>query len=208
MVLRSRLALLDGLQHSLGEFARWVVLVRPILMAFFFCRMGAAGPSAIAAAEPIEYVRVQAPAGKKISVMVRIEPKVIFATERTFLVRRSSSLPLTALRHTDGSLFGLCFQRWLEISVLIGTIATTLLNFKHPHDRTGLIVATVFTLAALTSIAYSGVMFVRRALSLRRREANVTGVYYDKIGPTILVFILGGAVITNVVLRMTELWDS
>lgn len=51
-------------------------------------------------------------------------------------------------------------------------------------------------------------MFVRRALSLRRREANVTGVYYDKYGPTLLCVILGGAVVSNVVLRMVELWDS
>ncbi|KAG8988494.1 vacuolar transporter chaperone [Tulasnella sp. JGI-2019a] len=145
--------------------------------------LSAAAPTEAVPTEPIDYVRVTAPEGKKISVAVRIEPKVIFATERTFL-------------------------RWLEISVLIGTIATTLMNFNGPHDKTGIITATVFTVAALTSIAYSGVMFVRRALSLRRREATVTGVYYDRIGPTILVFILGGAIVTNVVLRMMELRDG
>ena len=34
----------------------------------------------------VEYLRVDAPKGKKIAVAVRVEPKVIFATERTFLV--------------------------------------------------------------------------------------------------------------------------
>jgi len=34
-----------------------------------------------------EYLRIDAPQGKKIAVAVRIEPKVIFACERTFLVR-------------------------------------------------------------------------------------------------------------------------
>ncbi|KAG8887438.1 vacuolar transporter chaperone, partial [Tulasnella sp. 332] len=171
----------DGLEEEVprGEYG----LSEPTsfvgqLMAYV--GLGRSDPSETVPAEPIDYVRVTAPEGKKISVMVRIEPKVIFATERTFL-------------------------RWLEISVLIGTIATTLLNFNGPHDRTGLITATVFTVAALTSITYSGVMFVRRALSLRRREATVTGVYYDRVGPTTLVVILGGAIITNVVLRMLEL---
>ncbi len=48
-------------------------------------------------------------------------------------------------------------------------------------------------------------MFVRRALSLRRREANVTGVYYDKYGPTLLCVVLGGAILTNVGMRLAEL---
>lgn len=33
----------------------------------------------------VEYTRVQAPASKRIAIPVRIEPKVIFANERTFL---------------------------------------------------------------------------------------------------------------------------
>ncbi|KAG8980099.1 vacuolar transporter chaperone [Tulasnella sp. 427] len=134
------------------------------------------------ARDEVEYLRLNAPEGKKIAVAVRIEPKVIFATERTFL-------------------------KWLEITVLIGSIATTLLNFNGDSDTTGLICASIFTLAALTSILYSGIIFVRRALALRRREAVVTGVYYDKYGPTILCFILGGAIVTNVALRMAEVWN-
>ncbi|KAG8912511.1 vacuolar transporter chaperone, partial [Tulasnella sp. 417] len=129
----------------------------------------------------IEYLRVNAPEGKKIAVAVRIEPKVIFATERTFL-------------------------KWLEITVLIGSIATTLLNFNDGHDRTGLICASIFTLAALVAILYSCIIFVRRALALRKREGVVTGVYYDKWGPTILCLILGGAIVTNVGMRMAEIW--
>lgn len=33
----------------------------------------------------VEYTRVAAPAGQRIAIPVRIEPKVIFANERTFL---------------------------------------------------------------------------------------------------------------------------
>ena len=83
--------------------------------------------------------------------------------------------------------------------MLIGTISTTLLNFIPPEDGVGLIAASLFTLAALLAIAYSGVIFVYRAHSLRKRHAE--GLYYDKYGPTVLCFVLGVALLTNVILR-------
>ncbi|EIN09987.1 SPX-domain-containing protein [Punctularia strigosozonata HHB-11173 SS5] len=119
-----------------------------------------------------------APTGKKIAVPVRIEPKVYFASERTFL-------------------------KWLNFAVLIGTIATTLLNFIPPDDQAGLISAGLFTLAALLAIAYSAVVFVYRSIKLRRREAD--GLYYDKYGPTILCFVLLAALATNVGLRVAQM---
>jgi uncharacterized membrane protein YidH (DUF202 family) len=119
-----------------------------------------------------------APSGKKIAVPVRIEPKVYYANERTFL-------------------------KWLHFAVLISSIATTLLNFVPPDDPRGLISAGLFTLAALFSIAYSAIVFVYRALRLRARSAE--GLYYDKYGPTILCFILFAALAVNVGLRLTEM---
>ncbi|KAI9458775.1 SPX-domain-containing protein [Russula earlei] len=105
----------------------------------------------------------RAPSGKRIAVPVRIEPKVYFATERTFL-------------------------SWLHFAIYIGTIATTLLNFIPPDDKGGLLCAALFTFAALLSILYSAGIFVYRALRLRRRRAE--GLYYDKYGPTILCAVL------------------
>ncbi|KAF8121763.1 VTC domain-containing protein [Boletus edulis] len=119
-----------------------------------------------------------APSGKKIAVPVRIEPKVYFANERTFL-------------------------RWLHFAVLISSIATTLLNFIPPDDTGGLISAGLFTLAALLSIAYSAIIFVYRALRLRARSAE--GLYYDKYGPTILCLVLFAALAVNVGLRLAEM---
>ncbi|KAG1861089.1 VTC domain-containing protein [Suillus tomentosus] len=87
-----------------------------------------------------------------------LKPKVYFANERTFL-------------------------KWLSFAVLIGTIATTLLNFVPADDPRGLISAALFTLAALLAIAYSAIIFVYRALRLRARSAE--GLYYDKYVPTI-----------------------
>ncbi|KAG8921063.1 vacuolar transporter chaperone [Tulasnella sp. 418] len=78
-----------------------------------------------AGTDEIEYLRVQAPAGKKIAVAIRIEPKVIFANERTFM--------------------------------------------------------------------------------MRNREAAVTGVYFDKWGPTLFCIILSCAIAANVGLRMVEM---
>ena len=87
--------------------------------------------------------------------------------------------------------------------MFIGTIATTLLNFVPPEDTRGLISAGVFTIAALLSIAYAGVIFVYRAYRLRSRSAE--GLYYDKYGPTVLCFVIFGALATNIGLRVSEM---
>lgn len=118
-----------------------------------------------------------APSGKKIAVPVRVEPKVYFANERTFL-------------------------KWLHFAILIGTIATALLNFVPPEDVRGLISAGLFTLAALLAIAYAVFVFLYRALRLRARSAE--GLYYDKYGPTLLCLVLFLAMATNIGMRISE----
>ncbi|KAI0635587.1 SPX-domain-containing protein [Trametes polyzona] len=120
----------------------------------------------------------RAPAGKRIAVPVRIEPKVYFAAERTFF-------------------------RWLHFGIYIGTIATTLLNFVPPGDRAGLISAWAFTGVALVAIAYSAIVFVYRAVHLRQRRAE--GMYFDMYGPTVLSVLLVGALATNIALRVRDL---
>lgn len=119
-----------------------------------------------------------APAGKRIAIPVRIEPKVYFAAERTFL-------------------------HWLNNAVFIGTIATTLLNFVPADDSRGLISAAFFTFAALLAIAYSIGIFVYRTYRLRERRAE--GLYYDKYGPSVLCFVLFLAMATNIGLRVSEM---
>ncbi|TFK27790.1 SPX-domain-containing protein [Coprinopsis marcescibilis] len=118
-----------------------------------------------------------APTGKKIAVPVRVEPKVYFAAERTFL-------------------------KWLNNAVFIGTIATALLNFTPSTDTRGLISAAFFTLCALLAIAYSAGIFLFRSYRLRERSAE--GLYYDKFGPTILCGVLFLALATNIGLRWSE----
>ncbi|KAL7409664.1 VTC domain-containing protein [Mrakia frigida] len=123
-----------------------------------------------------EMVRFSAPAGKKISVPVRIEPKVIFANERTFL-------------------------KWLHFAVLLATIATGLLNFVSMKDTAGVYSAFAFTICALVAVAYSAGVFLYRALSLRKR---LDARYHDPYGPTMLGVLVLFAVGTNFVLRLRE----
>ena len=103
-------------------------------------------------------------------------------------------------------MISLILQSWLRFAIYVGTIATTLLNFIPPKDERGLFCAALFTFAALLSIVYSASIFVYRALHLRRRRAE--GMYYDKYGPTILCAILLGALVTNLVLRLTEMAEG
>ncbi|KAJ1307185.1 hypothetical protein OPQ81_001301 [Rhizoctonia solani] len=128
--------------------------------------------------EETEYVRhFIAQPGKKIAVPVRVEPKVYFANERTFL-------------------------KWLQFAVMIGTVATTLLNFSKPGDNVAFYSAVCFTFASLLAIAYAGVIFVVRALKLRTRE--VSEWYYDRYGPTTLSIVLLASIVTNLGMRIAE----
>ncbi|CAD6888240.1 unnamed protein product [Tilletia controversa] len=119
--------------------------------------------------------------GKKISIPVRVEPKVYFANERTFL-------------------------KWLEFSVFISALAVGLLNFSTPGDKSGLISASIFTVIALFCIAYSGTIYMIRAWKIRAKESS--NVYFDAVGPSFLCAVLLAGTIVNFVLRFHETHES
>lgn len=103
---------------------------------------------------PIATVKkFKAPKGKRIHVPVRVEPKVYFAAERTFL-------------------------SWLEFSIILGTIAATLLNFG---DQASLYSAWGFTIMACAALLYSVVIYWLRVQMIRKRRASISR-YYDKWG--------------------------
>jgi uncharacterized membrane protein YidH (DUF202 family) len=81
------------------------------------------------------------PTGKRIALPTRVEPKVFFANERTFL-------------------------SWLNFTVILGGLAIGLLNFG---DRVGRISAGLFTLIAMAAMIYALFTFHWRAQSIRRR---------------------------------------
>ncbi|KAJ3520129.1 hypothetical protein NM208_g13843 [Fusarium decemcellulare] len=111
---------------------------------------------------PIQTKKVKAPHGKKIYVPVRVEPKVYFAAERTFL-------------------------GWLEYSIYIGTIAVTLLNFGTHPTPAHFWVAGIFTLLAIMSLCYSVVTYLYRSNAIRTRKVVK---YYDRWGPSVLCLAL------------------
>ncbi|KAK1636873.1 VTC domain-containing protein [Colletotrichum phormii] len=117
----------------------------------------------------IQTKRFKAPKGKKIYVPVRVEPKVYFAAERTFL-------------------------GWLEYSIYVGTVAVTLLNFGSKPTPMAFVVAGVFTLLAIMSLCYSVVIYLYRSNAIRNRKA---AKFYDKWGPSALCASLFIAVLLN-----------
>lgn len=111
-----------------------------------------------------------------IHVPIRVEPKVYFAAERTFL-------------------------SWLEFSILIGSIAATLLNFG--SDYVTFASAWIFTIIAVICLLYSVVLYVWRVDKIRKRR-DVKRIYYEKWGPTFLCLGLVAAVLVNFILRAKQ----
>ncbi|KAL9021475.1 MAG: hypothetical protein Q9185_001372 [Variospora sp. 1 TL-2023] len=87
--------------------------------------------------------RFKAPRGKRIHVPVRVEPKVHFAVERTFL-------------------------SWLEFSIFIGAMAGTLLNFG---GEAAFWAALGFTVVAVASLCYCLGLYLWRVKMIKRRRA-------------------------------------
>lgn len=120
--------------------------------------------------------RFAAPKGKRIHVPVRVEPKVYFAAERTFL-------------------------SWLEFSILLGSIAATLLNFG--QDYITLTSSWAFTVLAALSLIYSLILYIRRVDKIRKRR-DVKRVYYEKWGPTVVGVGLAAILLVNFGLRARQ----
>lgn len=120
--------------------------------------------------------RFAAPKGKRIYVPVRVEPKVYFAAERTFL-------------------------SWLEFSIILGSIAATLLNFG--QDYITLASSWAFTVLAALSLLYSLLLYIWRVDKIRKRR-DVKRVYYEKWGPSILGLGLVVILMVNFGIRVKE----
>jgi len=87
---------------------------------------------------------LQAAPGKRIALPTRVEPKVFFANERTFL-------------------------SWLNFTVVLGGLAIGLLNFG---DKVGRISAGVFTFVAMATMVYALFTYHWRARAIRRRGSG------------------------------------
>lgn len=109
-----------------------------------------------------------------IHVPVRVEPKVYFAAERTFL-------------------------SWLEFSIILGSIAAALLNLG--KDTIALASSWAFTILACLALLYSLVLYMFRVEKIRKRR-DVRRIYHEKWGPSILCAGLVVAFMVNAGLRL------
>lgn len=76
----------------------------------------------------------------------------------------------------------------LEFSILLGSIAATLLNFGSPL---ALASACAFTITAVAALFYSLALYLWRVRNIQNRRAVE---YHDRWGPSVLCFLLLGAV--------------
>ncbi|KAK2762846.1 vacuolar transporter chaperone [Arachnomyces sp. PD_36] len=118
--------------------------------------------------------KFKAPKGKRIHVPVRVEPKVYFAAERTFL-------------------------SWLEFSIILGSIAAALLNLG--KDTIALASSWAFTILACLALLYSLVLYMWRVEKIRKRR-DVRRIYHEKWGPSILCVGMVVAFLVNAGLRL------
>ncbi|KAK2768911.1 vacuolar transporter chaperone [Emmonsiellopsis sp. PD_33] len=137
--------------------------------------VGAGGGAArFIPSDQIQVKRFKAPKGKRIHVPIRVEPKVYFAAERTFL-------------------------SWLEFSIILGSIAAALLNFG--TDTVALTSAWLFTVLACLALVYSLLLYMWRVDKIRKRR-DVKHVYHERWGPTVLCAGLVLVVCVNFGLRI------
>jgi uncharacterized membrane protein YidH (DUF202 family) len=115
--------------------------------------------------------KFKAPPGKRIFVPVRVEPKVYFAAERTFL-------------------------SWFEFAIILSVVATTLLNFGGESKGALLYASLGFTITAVVSLIYAAGLYLWRVHMMRTRRAVR---YHEKYGPTILCILVMAAVAINFV---------
>ncbi|PWN91561.1 putative VTC1-protein controls Sec18p/NSF-dependent priming of snares and [Acaromyces ingoldii] len=87
---------------------------------------------------------LQRTAGKRIALPVRVEPKVFFANERTFL-------------------------SWLNFTVTLSALAAGLLNFG---DNVGRISAAMFSFVAMAIMVYALVTYHWRAAAIRNKGSG------------------------------------
>lgn len=104
---------------------------------------------------------------KRICVPQKIDPKTFFANERTFL-------------------------KWLSISVLVGMMSLTLLNFGDASNNSAELAGLMLLPVSIIFMIYSLVIFKDRANKIYMREPMR---YDDTRGPTMLVLVLGASLV-------------
>ncbi|KAJ7031372.1 hypothetical protein C8F04DRAFT_1041612 [Mycena alexandri] len=126
----------------------------------------------------INHIPSQVRVPKKIATPVRVEGKVWFANERTWIA-------------------------WLNISVLIGTLALALFNAS--KDQIARNFAYVYALISVGVMIYGYSVYQIRITKIRKRDPG----HFDMIiGPVIVSALLFLAIAANFMIRVRELREK
>jgi len=104
---------------------------------------------------------------------IKVEPKVFFANERTFLA-------------------------WLHMSVTLASISVAIVAFAEANEWSqiyGLLLLPV----AIAFCVYSLWMYVKRSNMIRRKDP---GPYEDRVGPVVLATMLTFAILVNFFVKL------
>ena len=117
-------------------------------------------------------------AGQKLHILrkapVKIEPKVFFANERTFLA-------------------------WMHLSVMLAGASIAILAFAEDQNPVSQLYGVVLLPVAIAFVVYSMYQYQRRTNMLRTRHP---GPYEDTVGPTVLGIMLMVSIVAQFALKM------
>uniref|UniRef100_A0A7S2V667 DUF202 domain-containing protein n=1 Tax=Fibrocapsa japonica TaxID=94617 RepID=A0A7S2V667_9STRA len=122
-------------------------------------------------------VTAVAPFIRPRKVPVKIEPKVFFANERTFLA-------------------------WLHMSVTLASISIAIIAFAE-HNEWSQVYGLLILPVAILFCMYALYNFLRRSSMIRRRDP---GPYDDALGPSFLALILMVSIILNFSVKIYDMY--
>ncbi|KAG8859286.1 hypothetical protein FRB96_004501 [Tulasnella sp. 330] len=120
---------------------------------------------------------------KKIATPIKVEAKVWFANERTWI-------------------------SYVNVCILLGTLSAALFNAS--KDNVARNLAYTYALISLVTLCYSYVLYQRRVTMIRRRDPSH---FDALVGPVLICVALFLAVLTNFIIRVREFqkhnqWDA
>lgn len=111
---------------------------------------------------------------KQRKAPIKIEPKVFFANERTFLA-------------------------WMHLSVILAGASIAILAFAEDNNPFSQLYGVILLPVAIAFIVYAMYQYARRASMIRHRHP---GPYEDTVGPTVLGIMLMVSILAQFALKM------
>lgn len=108
---------------------------------------------------------------------IKVEPKVFFANERTFLA-------------------------WMHISIILAGASIAILAFSDYDNFGKQIYGLIMLPVAIAFILYAMYQYMRRAYMIRNK---MPGPYDDTVGPTVLGIMLMISITAQFAIKLTEI---